>query len=355
MRKFLNCSTIMMTVLRYCSELSGKTELVPRWTEEEICCDAVNPDWMDKITAEMEQNSPLEKLYRAHLLLPHNSPLREEMIGPALPSKLFAKRAVALEACKKLHLLGELDNVHLLPITQVDQLEDEPVDEDTNCTDSSLGTSKRKQCYLKEIAKAFFNCLPRAGQVCYVYQLNFKLISSCSDETTTCYLNDAGNKIAILTSNRLPTVCPIPLVTRAGEITVEVVGVHSVILNSDQLEKLKRFHQYLVEDVMFVFKTRQNVDCENPTLGLLIVPVKKGDSSVDFDLVNRITATPPVNCDAREREFHWDPARYDDAVVTPWYTDPGEKTIYYVDAVTRMTILDTSPNKKFSNYASYVS
>ena len=116
----------------------------------------------------------------------------------------------------------------------MDQLEDEPVNVDANCTDSSLGSSKRKQCYVKEMAKAFFDCLPGAGQVCYVYQLNFKLISSCSDETTTCYLNDAGNKFAILTSNCLPTVFPIPLVTRAGEMTVEVVGVDSVILNSDQ-------------------------------------------------------------------------------------------------------------------------
>jgi endoribonuclease Dicer len=353
--KFLNCFTLKMTVLRYCSKLSDKTVLVPRWTEEEICRDAVNPDWLDKINAAMELYPPSKKLYRVHLLLPLSSPLREEIVGPALPSKLYAKRAVALEACKKLHQLGELDNVHLLPITQVDQLEDEPIDEEANCTDSSLGTSKRKQIYRKEIAKAFSDCLPQAGQDCYIYQLNFKLINSARDETTTCYLSDAGNKFAILTSNCLPTICPIPLVTRAGEMTVEVVGVDSVVLNFEQLEKLKRFHQHLVEDVMLLFKTREDFDFENPTLGLLIVPVKQEDSSVDFELVNRILASPPINWDARERKFYWDPARYVDAVITPWYTDPEERTIYYVDAVTGMTPLDTFPNEKFSNYASYVS
>jgi len=141
-----------MTVLRYCSGLSDKTVLVPRWTEEEICHDAVNPDWLDKINAEMGLYSPFEKLYRVHLLLPLNSPLREEIVGPALPSKRSAKRAVALEACKELHQLGELDSVHLLPITQVYQLEDEPVNKDANCTDTSLGNSKRKQRYVKKMA-----------------------------------------------------------------------------------------------------------------------------------------------------------------------------------------------------------
>ena len=181
LRKLMNCFTIKMTVLRYCSELSGKTELVPRWTEEEICCDAVNPDWMDKITAEMEQNSPLEKLYRAHLLLPHNSPLREEMIGPALPSKLFAKRAVALEACKKLHQLGELDNVHLLPITQVDQLEDEPVDEDA--TQLTRVTLKIHRIYVSTmICNVTFLC---CGYIDAIY-LSPRFICTCYIE---CYVD----------------------------------------------------------------------------------------------------------------------------------------------------------------------
>ena len=68
------------------------------------------------------------------------------------------------------------------------------------------------------------------------------------------------------TPKNVRKVCPFPLVTRA----LEVVGGDSVIPNSDQLEKLKRFHQYLVEDVLLLLKTRG--DFEYPDLGLLIVP-----------------------------------------------------------------------------------
>jgi endoribonuclease Dicer len=320
----------------------------------------VDPDWLDIINAEVKPDSPFENFYRFRLLLPLNSPLREEIVGPFLPSKRSAKRAVALEACTKLHKLQELDDVHLLPATQVDQIEDELVDEEVNGTGARSGTSKRKQCYPKKLAKALVNCLPQPEEICFVYVFNFKIINCCNDNKKFYYPNGIENKMAILTSNCLPKVCSFPLVTRAGEMDVEIVGVNSVIFNAEQLEKLKRFHRYLIEDVILLFKTREEFDFENPTLGLLIVPLKKNeDFSIDFDLVDRIIRTPPIDWDARpdqiDRPFDYDPALYMDAVLTPWYMGPNQRTTYYVDAVTRMTPLSAFPDEQYTNYADYVS
>ncbi|GKV00034.1 hypothetical protein SLEP1_g12795 [Rubroshorea leprosula] len=52
-------------------------------------------------------------LYECRLTLPANSAF-QEIVGPASKTSLLAKQLVCLEACKKLHQLGALDN-HLLP------------------------------------------------------------------------------------------------------------------------------------------------------------------------------------------------------------------------------------------------
>ena len=178
------------------------------------------------------------------------------MVGPLLPSKRSAKRAVALDACRKLHKLQELDDVHLLPVTQVDQIEDDLVDEEGDGTGARSGTSKRKQCYPKTLEKALVNCFPQPGEICFVYVLNFEIINCCNYDKKFYYPNGIENQMAILSSNCMPKVCAFPLVTRAGEMDVRVDGVDSIILSAEQLAKLKQFHRFLIEDVILLFKTR---------------------------------------------------------------------------------------------------
>ncbi len=339
---------------------SDRVPLNPEWAEEEIDPEQVDPLWLDYLYTQIKPEMPFGKLYRQRLLLPLNSPLREEVIGHFVPSKRCAKRAVALKACIKLHRLGELGNDHLLPVIRVNNLQDQLIVDEADASGELPGTNKRKQCYSKKLARALVNCLPQPGEICFVYVFNFQIINCCSDDKKLYDPNGIENKIAILTSNRLPKVCPFPLVTRAGEMDVEIVELNCVIFNAEQFEKLKRFHRYLIEDVILLFKTfREEFDFENPTLGLLIVPLKKDDLSIDFDLVDSITTTQPIDWDARpdrrERPFHYDPARYMDAVLTPWYLGPNQRTIYYVDAVTQMTPLSSFPDEKYTNYADYVS
>ena len=338
---------------------SDRIPLNPEWAEEEIDPEQVDPLWLDYLYTQIRPVKPFGKLYRQRLLLPLNSSLREEVIGHFVPSKRCAKRAVALKACIKLHRLGELGNDHLLPVIRVDNLQDQLIGDEANAFEELPETKNRKQCYPKKLAKALINCLPQPGKNCFVYVLNFEIISCCNNDKMLYDPNVIENKMAILTSKCMPKVCAFPLVTRAGEMDVRVDGVDSIILSAEQLDKLKKFHRFLIEDVILLFKTREEFDFENPTLGLLIVPLKKNDFSIDFDLVDRITTTPPIDWDARpdqkERPFHYDPARYVDAVLTPWYTSPNQRTTYYVDVVTRMTPLSAFPDGKYSNYANYVS
>ena len=79
--------------------------------------------------------------------------------GQEMPTKKLAKRAAALETCKRLHKLGEL-NEHLLPVDHDDPKEacgelfplyKEETEEDV----PQRGSGKRKQQYKKEVCSQF--------------------------------------------------------------------------------------------------------------------------------------------------------------------------------------------------------
>ena len=79
--------------------------------------------------------------------------------GPEMPTKKLAKRAAALEACKRLHQVGELNN-NLLPVgskcKELDSSELFPLfDLADNIKvegQSPRGSKKRKQVYPKQVS-----------------------------------------------------------------------------------------------------------------------------------------------------------------------------------------------------------
>jgi hypothetical protein len=79
--------------------------------------------------------------------------------GKPMQTKKLAKRAVALEACMRLHKMGEL-NERLLPRSQQETLltcsELFPLFKEVEMDNGPRpGTKKRKQSYLKEVSLLF--------------------------------------------------------------------------------------------------------------------------------------------------------------------------------------------------------
>jgi hypothetical protein len=66
-------------------------------------------------------------LFKCTLTLPRNAAF-QSIVGPLSSSSNLSKQLVSLEACKKLHQLGEL-NDHLVPLTE------EPMDTDFTTAD----------------------------------------------------------------------------------------------------------------------------------------------------------------------------------------------------------------------------
>jgi endoribonuclease Dicer len=82
--------------------------------------------------------------------------------GTEMSSKKMAKRAAALETCKRLHKLGEL-NEHLLPVEHENPIEAcaelfPLYKEEIGDNVPQRGSSKRKEQYTKEVCLQF--CSP---------------------------------------------------------------------------------------------------------------------------------------------------------------------------------------------------
>lgn len=61
------------------------------------------------------------------------------------------------------------------------------------------------------------------------------------------------------------------------------------------------------------------------------------DFKLDYTYVRNVVASideiPRVPADAERRAFHFDAARFQDAVVMPWYRDRDHPSFYYVAEV----------------------
>ena len=299
--------------------------------------------WLQKTKAVLKQfkkDVQIQGMFQCELMLPLNSPLRGVTVGKVMPSKCLAKRSTALQVCVQLHEINELDDAHLLPVEQVLEPE-ELLGQD--CADEQTAEA---QFYERHLPRVFQNCRPRSGIDCFVYHIKWH----------STELERAPVQLAILSSLSLPQVCQFPLTTRSGEIQVELSGVDVVVLDHNQIDRLVAFHQFLFQEVIFLFKEQLTPNVDDPQLQPLIVPLTVGAvPKIDFEFVDRMISAPKIDWDRVPTEpFTFHAERYIDAVVVPWYKPLGKLLTYYVDSVSELTCLSPFPgNQQFDDFRIY--
>lgn len=198
---------------RYCEKLPGDKYYTPR------------PNF---------QFSLIGGLYECKLTLPPNS-VFQTLVGPVSKSSHLSKQLVCLEACKKLHQMGALDD-HLLPY--VDNSENNP---NPTSKESALaaGTTKRKELHgitcIRALAGTWGDTID--GAVFYAYKIDFScnvvgnsfsgfvlLLESKLDEDVANV-----NVELYLTTNRL--------------VKSSVSSCGQIHLDSEQVMKAKCFHE----------------------------------------------------------------------------------------------------------------
>lgn len=348
-------------------------ELAPKLTTKKVDESVVDPahlknikDILKKIPSDISGSSPangvsIGGLYQCCLILPLNSPLREEITGDVMPTKRLAKRAVALKTCIMLHKLKELDDVHLFPVPRLiceEEDEELPVEGDGNTT-AGVPQQARGNVTIctRRLPACFSNCRPLPGQPNFVYLIDFTLMKPCLDVTKLFFPFAVKTKLAILTSEVIPAICPFPLITRAGEFQVNLCGVDSIILDYSQLEKLEKFHQFIFQDVIFAWKRQLEFDLQASDLQYLIVPLQSENEKLDFALVDKMINAPAIDWEKRPSfsgdKFSFQPKDLVDTVIVPSYKPLGTMNPFYVDCVSDLTPLTAFPNNEHDTYASY--
>uniref|UniRef100_A0A8D8QUE6 ribonuclease III n=1 Tax=Cacopsylla melanoneura TaxID=428564 RepID=A0A8D8QUE6_9HEMI len=292
---------------------------------------------------EVEENDSI--MYTCSIRLPINSPLKQTVTGHKMPTKLLAGRIAAMETCRALYELKELDK-DLMPIAKESMnLYDmnlyetlAPKTENDNYTDSS----KRRQFYHKRMASCFTNCRPSANVPCYLYAITMKLTCPIPDEQ-----NKRGRKIhppeespqglAILTTKSIPKVCAFPIFTRSGEVEISIELIdNNVNLSQENLSCTLTFMDYLFTKVLKLKKYLMLFDANCSENSYFIVPTLSNAQKtfIDWDfmeLINKHSNDIIQDIPEEERRnFVFDEEKFRDAVVMPWYRNQFEPTYFYV-------------------------
>lgn len=360
-----------------CASLSNAIALVNRY------CAKLPSDTFTKLTPlySMQQSMADDgtKLYTCTLRLPINSPVKQNIKGPPVPNPILAQRLAAIETVRILHVSRELDD-NLMPIgkesfrltndeanggivLEPDEIEEASIPWDSN--EPRPGTTKRRQYYYKRVAEALTDCRPVAGSKALLYHVSMILTCPLPDEQNTrgrsIYApEDSAQGFGILTLKPIPKVCPFPIFTRSGEVSVSLeLNPDPVELTEIHVEKIVTFLNYTFTNVLRLQKYLMMFDPHAAENSYFIVPTRKElqDSAavVDWEFLDRIydkrNLSPKPVAECERKDFKFDACKYQDAVVMPWYRNQDQPQYFYVAEI----CYQLSPKSSFPSSENYKS
>ncbi|XP_045117538.1 endoribonuclease Dcr-1-like isoform X2 [Portunus trituberculatus] len=336
-------------------------------------CAKLPSDTFTRLTAMWAMDERQEEdlvLYSCRIMLPINSPLKGTIKGPWQPKVSLAKMAAALECCRRLHEVGELDD-HLQPVGKEsmrldDHLCPPPPDDQVPEGMPRPGTTKRRQYYYKKVANCLTGEQPKEELPLFVYKLGMVLTCPIPDEQNTrgrkIYRPEKSSRsFGIVTTKPIPQVSGFPVFTRSGEVMVQVeeVGTRENF-TQDQLAALQYFHKFSFTHVLRLEKYPIKFDPTNAKTAFYIVPLNKSEDtdSIDWEFVRKIQAegdprpVPPLE-EARQK-FHFQHSLYEDAVVMPWYRNQDQPQYFYVAEIcTHLNPQSDFPDAGFETFEKY--
>ncbi|EEC02009.1 dicer-1, putative [Ixodes scapularis] len=301
-----------------------------------------------------------KEYYVCTVYLPMTSPLKEPIQGQPMETKRYAKMAAALETCKRLHQMGELDD-NLLPVKRTLALLEEPEEEAEQPGVPKPGTKKRRRVYSKRVCRLFREA-PLAGPSTFrLHVLTTRLERLASDlqnwrKERLVDPEDSPLWFGMLLREDMPLIPSFPIFTRSGEELVTVSRAGSVHLTKEQCERLRHFHRFVCDEVMRVrerpllaFDPGSAPNC------VTLAPVMQGDgtAAIDWPFVNAVLNHEKS---AAGERFQFQRHSYEDAVVVPQYhpLNYRHKT-YYVKRVRDDLSPESSWTTGTASFAEYLS
>ncbi|XP_060808099.1 endoribonuclease Dcr-1 [Amyelois transitella] len=420
---FVDLSTAIPLINRYCAKLPSDTftRLAPQWWTEQVRI----PD----------SAGELHTAYICTLRLPLNCPVKYNIVGHPMKTRVLARRMVALQACRILHKSGELDE-QLMPIGKENfkaaELENSNFTSDSGDTGDAArpGTTKRRQYYYKRTAWAFTDCQPiidatdeeieanptkppeSEEDMCkkqgvkrnLLYALESRLSCALPERYNTRGRRlhapqHAAHAIALLMARdncddlQIPAF---PVYTRSGELLVSVRHVpHAdTRLSPARCRLVRRFMRFVFAEVLRVHRRGMKLQSDGSTHNnYYVVPTIKttnedGTTKIDIDwsfleLIYQHTEAkkhaeiekPVLFPDGESKDgkkegvkkmenpllkpgevFVFDPEKYKEAVVTPWYRNQDQPQFFLVAEICWNLTPDSAfPSASHSSFRKYYS
>ncbi|XP_014275311.1 endoribonuclease Dicer [Halyomorpha halys] len=301
------------------------------------------------------------------LQLPINCPLKGIIEGQPCENLVTAKGAVALNACKMLYKIGEL-NEHLLPVgNEVQNVEEKilcPLWEDEKDQKSlhKPGTKKSRRIYDKQFPRWICGGFPQVGQPVYIHVL--KILPNYpkpeNDRLLAFYNLLLSNKnFAVLSSKKWPKLCNFPLFMNVGEVRVNIQqNARKITLNQEQYKKILAFHSLLFTEAWSLKKEFLVREYENKENSYYVVPaiVDNDSITIDWETIKNHGEIPPVKAvplDSRG-DIIVTKDKYLNKIVIPWYRPKGFMLKYVVTRVCEeQTPMSPFPSEQYSSYSDY--
>ncbi|XP_031628056.1 endoribonuclease Dcr-1 [Contarinia nasturtii] len=357
---FVNLANAVVLVNKYCAKLPSDTftKLTPLWR----CCKTYRGN---------------REYYQYTVRLPINSPVKQDIYGLPMPSKVLARRMAALICCRILHQSGEFDDF-LQPIGKEGfrasepewnnfDLEKEDADIVSENLDPRPGTTRRRQYYYKRIASALSNCRPVVGVECKLYFIKMVLECPIPEEQNTrgrqIYApEDAVQGFGLLTLKHIPKLGSFSIFTRSGEVRVSLeLATNNVIIDEYKLTKINVFLKYLFANVLRLQKYLMFFDANATENSFFIVPtIRDANNTVGVDwsflelIANKSDQMPREVPELSRKSQKFDREKFCDAVVMPWYRNQDQPQYFYVAEICDYLSPESSfPGDSYDTFKEY--
>lgn len=172
---------------------------------------------------------------------------------------------------------------------------------------------------------------------------------------------EAIQGFGILTLKKIPKLSAFSIFTRSGEVRVSLeLASDCIVLDEKQLEHINIFLKYSFSNVLRLQKYLMLFDPTATENSFFVVPTTRRAPSnhvhaVDWDFLDLIARNcdqmPSAVSDEIRKAQPFDPERFADAVVMPWYRNQDQPQYFYVAEI----CYHLSPESSFpgDNYATF--
>ncbi|XP_049960798.1 endoribonuclease Dicer-like isoform X3 [Schistocerca serialis cubense] len=297
--------------------------------------------------------------------LPVNSVLKVSIEGEPQKNKRLAKQSAAIEAVKRLHECGELDD-DMVPrpseyIVYHEKLFPYLTKEPIGGSSPQQGSRQRKRLYVKRCPLMYSDCRPQELQITYLHiieiEANYPKPPEDSDDMILYDMFNKEEHFGILSSKEIPQDFLFPLYSSEGKLKVTVRNTHKLYtLSKEEICHCEEFHQFIFRKVLNIVKPFMCVDQERRDHSYLIVPVRKSENGVLQIAWNTVNRTRNASTNEEFKlEQTGESSKFPTFSVFVQQSSSGKRKFYFLEEGPGDGNCDTSVDGDFLNRCPTVS